>query len=164
MNRKSKLTFLFILFGLCTVAVLFYEAEFSDRLVTHSKIDEVSVSKPKAALELATPLNSGIRIPTHTGDELEVKGQVSNPSPLALAQLPIGEEELNDPTGSEFSVFNWSNLGFGTINSVLQTYYWSMHERQLPRLLECMSPSLSGITSYPPNLILRENWHSLLRK
>lgn len=99
-----------------------------DQSATHSAPSSVQPAAPVPAVSPA-PDQAG----THQqGAEREVEI-----SPLAPEAI---QAELAALTGQSFAKADWSNSGFYTISSLLQTYYWAMREGNLSRWIECRNP------------------------
>jgi hypothetical protein len=90
-------------------------------------------------------------------NSLNVKTANSNET-VAASASNITDTDLRSVRLDDFAKTNWDNVGFASISSLVETYYWSMREGDVGRLLECMSareqPPWKAIVNYHGETIL----------
>jgi hypothetical protein len=85
--------------------------------------------------------NAGVKLPqpayrNEYVDRMSAARQIEAAQPRAQ----VTEADIQQQVGKDFARPDWADSGFGSISSLIETYYWAMREHNLHRFSECLSP------------------------
>src|SRR5258708_4847390 len=138
----------------CTVTLLLLHTAFRS-----AQRRQAAVSYEASSTGTQTPMEAGIAPAEKDTNRAEIGLQerdinahdtnaANDVSKLIADALNVERERTNRPLsetdiesiGKTFKKDEWSNAGFGTIPSLIQTYYFALREGQVRRVSDCETP------------------------
>ncbi|MDB6068693.1 MAG: hypothetical protein JWR26_4901 [Pedosphaera sp.] len=130
-TRVNKAAKLLLLAVICIVAVLCFVPGHQH---TANTADLAGNTPSQVAQSEENPPSEASPTPAQEVSK-DLSPQIEPP-----ANEPSQEPLPPDLTTTLFPKEDWHDSGYGTISSTIETYYWSMREKNFTRWLECNSP------------------------